>query len=98
MMTIFTYLIFSNATVMTARMIPTIQNMVTIFASGSAFPGLWINAWIPSFWKWWWRGAILNTLRPSPYFFFVYLKYALCNITDTLSAKNTPQSTGIRSS
>ena len=46
------YLIFNNAIVMTARIIPMIQNLVTILASGRAFDGNFTRAGIPSFWKW----------------------------------------------
>ena len=44
------YLTLSNAIVMTASIIPTIQNLVTILASGSAFAGLFSKHGMPSFW------------------------------------------------
>ena len=50
----------------TASMIPIIQNLTTIFASGNALTGFVIRASMPSFWKWWCNGVILNTLRPVP--------------------------------
>ena len=44
------YLIFNNASVATARMIPISQKRATIFASGMARTGFWIMAGMPSFW------------------------------------------------
>ena len=47
----FNYLTFNNAIVITARMIPMIQNLTTIFASGIALAGFVKKAGMPSFWK-----------------------------------------------
>ena len=39
-------------------------------------------------------GDIRKMRRPSPYFFFVYLKYPTCNITDNDSTRKMPQRSG----
>ena len=61
------------------RIIVTIQNRTTTLVSFQPFCS-----------KWWCNGAIKNTRRPWPYFFFVYLNQLTWMITDSVSATNTP--------
>ena len=57
----------------------TSQNVDTIFSSDIPFNS-----------KWWWSGAIRNTLRPFPVELFVALKTQTWIITDRDSARKTP--------
>ena len=62
-----------------ANKIPIIQNLVTTLDSGHPLSS-----------KWWWIGAIKKNFLPTPYLFFVYLKYNTWMITDKVSITKTP--------